>query len=189
MSYQIGGGGGGPSGQSQQAPEQMRISTTQTVTVAPTRTTTQQPTLRLRGEVRGPEERTEQGRRIQWAEDVVDNEGLGRKSSKGVLHPSSAYSLYHIAALAQLGPKLKVGRAVLTRNQYVVSTTRLNKTSTTLLRNRIPRQSRTRTAPAQTTGQQDLWEVRKEEGRRNTSMATSVERGNRARMRMRRCRR
>ena len=23
-------------------------------------------------------------RRIQWAEDVVDNEGLGRKSSKGM---------------------------------------------------------------------------------------------------------
>ncbi len=24
-------------------------------------------------------------RRIQWAEDVVDNEGLGRKTSKGLL--------------------------------------------------------------------------------------------------------
>ncbi|KAF3039207.1 Type 1 phosphatases regulator ypi1 [Didymella heteroderae] len=32
--------------------------------------------LRLRAE---PEER----RRIQWAEDVVDNEGMGKKSSKG----------------------------------------------------------------------------------------------------------
>ena len=89
MSYQIGGGSEGPSNQTQQAPQQMRISTTQTVTVAPTRTTTQQPTLRLRGEVRGPEERTEQGRRIHWAEDVVDNEGLGRKSSKGELQPAA----------------------------------------------------------------------------------------------------
>lgn len=33
-------------------------------------------TLRLRAE---PVER----RRIQWAEDVVDNEGMGKKSSKG----------------------------------------------------------------------------------------------------------
>jgi protein phosphatase 1 regulatory subunit 11 len=32
--------------------------------------------LRLRAE---PEER----RHIQWAEDVVDNEGMGKKSSKG----------------------------------------------------------------------------------------------------------
>ena len=65
----------------------MRISTTQTVTVAPSRITTAQPTLRLRGQVRGPEERTENARGIRWAEDVVDNEGLGRKSSKGELVP------------------------------------------------------------------------------------------------------
>lgn len=41
------------------------------------------PVLRLRGEdlVRGAG--TASGRRIQWADDVVDNEGLGRKSSKG----------------------------------------------------------------------------------------------------------
>jgi protein phosphatase 1 regulatory subunit 11 len=31
--------------------------------------------------MRSPGERSE--RRIQWAEDVIDNEGLGRKSSKG----------------------------------------------------------------------------------------------------------
>jgi len=37
-----------------------------------------QATLRLRAE---PEERTP-ARRIQWAEDVVDNEGMGKKSSK-----------------------------------------------------------------------------------------------------------
>lgn len=34
-------------------------------------------TLRLRA---GPAER----RHIQWAEDVVDNEGMGKKSSKGM---------------------------------------------------------------------------------------------------------
>lgn len=33
--------------------------------------------LRLRAE---PAER----RRIQWAEDVIDNEGMGKKSSKGI---------------------------------------------------------------------------------------------------------
>jgi len=37
-----------------------------------------QGTLRLRAEG----EETSQGRRIQWAEDVVDNEGMGKKSSK-----------------------------------------------------------------------------------------------------------
>jgi hypothetical protein len=36
--------------------------------------------LRLRAE---PAER----RRIQWAEDVVDNEGMGKKSSKGTMPP------------------------------------------------------------------------------------------------------
>ena len=28
-------------------------------------------------------------RRIQWAEDVVDNEGMGKKSSKGTLYCSA----------------------------------------------------------------------------------------------------
>lgn len=35
------------------------------------------PTLRLRAE-------TTDGRRIHWAEDVVDNEGMGKKKSKGI---------------------------------------------------------------------------------------------------------
>lgn len=35
--------------------------------------------LRLRGR------HTSTGRSVQWAEDVVDNEGLGRKSSKGTV--------------------------------------------------------------------------------------------------------
>ena len=44
-------------------------------------------TLRLRGEQAevgsSSEERESRDRRIRWAEDVVDNEGLGKKSSKG----------------------------------------------------------------------------------------------------------
>ncbi|KAH8687767.1 hypothetical protein BGZ60DRAFT_394415 [Tricladium varicosporioides] len=43
-----------------------------------TTTTSTQPVLHLRGA--GREARRT---RIQWAEDVVDNEGLGRKKSKG----------------------------------------------------------------------------------------------------------
>ena len=43
--------------------------------------------LRLRGEpTQGDldsEEREPRGRQIRWAEDVVNNEGLGKKSSKG----------------------------------------------------------------------------------------------------------
>ena len=51
-----------------------------------------QPVLRLRGATREQErevlessesEGSRARRRIQWAEDVIDNEGLGRKKSKG----------------------------------------------------------------------------------------------------------
>ncbi|KAG5933598.1 hypothetical protein E4U53_000942, partial [Claviceps sorghi] len=49
---------------------------TRTSTQTPSRTQTAAPrVLRLRGEHAA-------GRSVQWAEDVVDNEGLGRKSSK-----------------------------------------------------------------------------------------------------------
>lgn len=40
--------------------------------------------LRLRGG------HTATGRSVQWADDVVDNEGLGRKSSKGALPQTSS---------------------------------------------------------------------------------------------------
>lgn len=57
-----------------------------------------QPVLRLSapsGMLRLRAEPTEQ-RHIQWAEDVVDNEGMGRKSSKGTFH-SSCYTIsYHV---------------------------------------------------------------------------------------------
>lgn len=46
--------------------------------------------LRLRGR-HAPSDRS-----VQWAEDVVDNEGLGRKSSKGTVYScrSQSRSLY-----------------------------------------------------------------------------------------------
>jgi protein phosphatase 1 regulatory subunit 11 len=47
-----------------------------------------QPVLRLSapsGVLRLRAEPTER-RRIQWAEDVIDNEGMGKKSSKGIKH-------------------------------------------------------------------------------------------------------
>ncbi|KAL9943456.1 hypothetical protein D7B24_007782 [Verticillium nonalfalfae] len=51
-------------------------SQTQTVTTAPVRPNTHQTTLRLRG-AHAPARPS-----VQWADDVVDNEGLGRKKSK-----------------------------------------------------------------------------------------------------------
>ena len=40
------------------------------------------PVLRVSGVLRLRAEPSEQ-RHIQWAEDVIDNEGMGKKSSKG----------------------------------------------------------------------------------------------------------
>lgn len=55
---------------------------TLTTTVAP------QAVLRLRGapreEIQGNGDGSER-RRIQWAEDVIDNEGMGKKKSKGIV--------------------------------------------------------------------------------------------------------
>lgn len=45
---------------------------------------TQSPILRLRGAQRN------RGPRVQWAESVVDNEGMGKKSSKGRETPPPA---------------------------------------------------------------------------------------------------
>ena len=63
-------------------------SVTQTITpddTASSRSVSPDPlVLRLRGahEASGSNKNTSNRRRIQWAEDVVDNEGLGRQSSK-----------------------------------------------------------------------------------------------------------
>ncbi|KFZ09268.1 hypothetical protein V501_05648 [Pseudogymnoascus sp. VKM F-4519 (FW-2642)] len=65
-------------------------SSSQTTTIHSPSTRQQHPVLRLRGAMRSPGERSD--RRIQWAEDVIDNEGLGRKSSKVccIYHPPKA---------------------------------------------------------------------------------------------------
>jgi protein phosphatase 1 regulatory subunit 11 len=76
------------------APSQTSTTTPQTQTQNPTRI------LRLRGDG------TSTGRSVQWAEDVVDNEGLGRKSSKGwsplfrhreLVMADAGYSLLHLS--------------------------------------------------------------------------------------------
>lgn len=63
-------------------------SQTQTQTQAPPLVQVRQPVLRLRGAETGVRSQ----KRIQWAEDVIDNEGLGRKSSKGNDTQSSCLS-------------------------------------------------------------------------------------------------
>lgn len=55
-------------------------STTRTTTITQPSTSTSTPVLRLRATGPAPTP----SRRIQWAENVIDNEGLGRKSSKGI---------------------------------------------------------------------------------------------------------
>ena len=69
----------------QQNPSSRNYSTT-TTTATLTQTLTSTPVLRLRATAPPPQNR----RRIQWAEDVVDNEGLGRKRSKGKSHQNDA---------------------------------------------------------------------------------------------------
>jgi protein phosphatase 1 regulatory subunit 11 len=67
---------------------------TQMQSQAPETQTTTQAVLHLRGAERGSEniQGGETRRRIQWAEDVVDNEGMGKKKSKGL---SSLFPIYY----------------------------------------------------------------------------------------------
>lgn len=75
--------------------------------------------LRLRG-AHGPSSRT-----VQWDESVVDNEGLGRKSSKGTFPPAPLSRLckrlprliYHQYAASTTGPKLPASRATSRRRR------------------------------------------------------------------------
>ncbi|KAK8086900.1 hypothetical protein PG994_001874 [Apiospora phragmitis] len=69
-------GGGSSGGASGNVNERTPGTASQTVTIDPT---TSEPILRLRG---GPSSTSDRGPRVQWAEGTVDNEGLGRKSSK-----------------------------------------------------------------------------------------------------------
>ena len=72
---------------------QVQRSTPSTTTTAPPPL---QAVLRLRGAAtdveRGDGEGSER-RRIQWAEDVIDNEGMGKKKSKGMIFISSSLSI------------------------------------------------------------------------------------------------
>lgn len=52
--------------------------------------TTRLTTLRLRGDDTPSSQEPSSSRRIRWSEDVVDNEGMGKKSSKGSPHPNPA---------------------------------------------------------------------------------------------------
>ncbi len=67
-----------------QQPQNSQTRTLETVTQTQTQTQTRPPTatLRLRGA------HTANNRSVQWAEDVVDNEGMNRKKSKGTLGAS-----------------------------------------------------------------------------------------------------
>ena len=66
----------------------MATTASQTQTQTPPLVQVRQPVLRLRGAETGVRSK----KRIQWAEDVIDNEGLGRKSSKGNDTQSSCLS-------------------------------------------------------------------------------------------------
>lgn len=96
-------------------------SSTQTTTIRSPSTRHEQPVLRLRGAMRSPGERSD--RRIQWAEDVIDNEGLGRKSSKGM--PRS------------LLPHASSARTISNNEQYAAFTT-LQKPQSTIPPTRAP---------------------------------------------------
>lgn len=80
-------------------------------------------TLRLRAEEVPADTREEpsSSRRIRWSEDVVDNEGMGKKSSKGLFDP-------HSTPFQQPPPSpfFVLYRQQSNSHQYAVSTTRLD---------------------------------------------------------------
>ncbi len=82
----------------------------QTQTQAPPLVQVRQPVLRLRGAETGVRSK----KRIQWAEDVIDNEGLGRKSSKGNDAPCTHLQVFQIvlgsARLTRLDSMLHLSR-------------------------------------------------------------------------------
>lgn len=72
-----------------------------------------QAVLHLRG-ARDTEPSSSNGRRIRWAEDVVDNEGLGRKSSKG------KHSLMLLSGLDGIGIRPSLLHTKFKANIYIV---------------------------------------------------------------------
>lgn len=83
---QTSGGGSGAGGSSQAT----RSAGPGTASQTQTQAQTQSPILRLRGAQRN------RGPRVQWAESVVDNEGMGKKSSKGEKQSSAQSFLFRI---------------------------------------------------------------------------------------------
>lgn len=76
------------------------------------------PTLRLRAEeATDTSEATSSSRRIRWSEDVIDNEGMGKKSSKGkdIIH----LHLFHLPAMTPQNHQQQSNR-----HQYAASTTK-----------------------------------------------------------------
>ena len=67
----------------QQAP-QSRSHSQEPSTTTQTQTYTDTPVLRLRATGPSPSTTVQNRARIQWASDVIDNEGMGRKRSKGI---------------------------------------------------------------------------------------------------------
>ena len=74
--------------------------TPSSTTATTTQTLTSTPVLRLRAT--GPPQEASRRPRIQWAEDVVDNEGLGRKKSKGIF--KSPFCPKHGSSLTASAP-------------------------------------------------------------------------------------
>ena len=67
--------------QQAQRPSTAQPSATVTITTTPSDSPRGSGRLRLRGEA-DPQQDQRSQRRIRWAEDVVNNEGMGKKSSK-----------------------------------------------------------------------------------------------------------
>ena len=65
-----------------------------------TQTLTTTPVLRLRATAPSPQQTRRP--RIQWADTVVDNEALGRKSSKGMTTDTSRRNRFHLTLLCSL---------------------------------------------------------------------------------------
>lgn len=124
----------------------------QTTTESSQDSTAHLPTLRLRAEATPTEtdtsEATSSSRRIRWSEDVVDNEGMGKKSSKGM----EQFYLFHLFYLFDFNPPNSFPRnqQQSNRHQYAASTTKPDQWEKVAQKNRHPAHPRA-TARAKTT--------------------------------------
>lgn len=124
------------------SPRAQSHSQLQTVPAAGDSSTDRLPrTLRLRAEDNRTAPQTNQRgrstRRIKWSEDVVDNEGMGKKSSKGQ------------TTLTSLRSRTKSSRTDTDRSQYAASTTNRGP-SAKVAPNLHPHQTQIQTRPMPT---------------------------------------